>query len=711
MKTYKLKLTNISCGSCVGRAERAVATVNGVQSFTVNLATHDAQLALESEKAFDSVINALEQAGYPAIEHPSVDQPAGMPNWKNAAALSLPLIVIEMSRHGWPGGDWLPEGWTALWNTAQWVLATLVLAWPARKLMTDGIQALKRLAPDMNALVLLGAGSAWGFSTWAWLTAKPYGLYFESAAVICTLILLGRHLEESAKNRTGDAIRGLNGLVPKQARVWRQQRWTTCLAAEVNTGDRVQIPAGEALPADGRLNDADAWLNESLLTGESVPVAKRQGDELVGGAINAGQSPIEMTTTATGQNTVLANIVAMVERAQSTRLPIQRLINQVTFWFVPVVLCLAALSLAYWWPVSGLEKAWVTAISVLIIACPCAMGLATPTSIAVGMGRAARDGILFRRGDALEQLSRVRTVAFDKTGTLTEGQPSIIEFYHRPAFDPNAVHAAVSALEKSSTHPLARALDQHAPAPMSEIQQISGCGIQGVDGLGRHWMVGKLEWIADDIETSDANIPTDHPHTLVTVACDGELAGWYLLADPIRPTARSACDQLKSQGYRLAMLSGDRDGVARRVADDLGIPDVRSQLSPASKLTEINRLARPIAFVGDGINDAPALTQADVGVAIGTGSQIAIDSADVVLMGADPAKLALATHISRATLRNIHQNLFWAFGYNVALIPIAMGAWGFTLSPMLAAGAMALSSVCVVLNALRLRSVQPEGET
>ena len=707
--TYQLAISNLSCAGCVGRAERAVQPLPGVDRFEVNLATRQAELELAEPAAYPSVLQALARAGYPAVDPPADPNEALREEhrslgrqWRWAAVLCLPLLVIEMGGHLFPTWMSLSADLRDVWNLCQFGLATGVLFGPARALLKGGWHSLQIRAPDMNALVLLGAGSAYVFSSWVWLTDQPYGLYFEAAAVICTLILLGRWLEQGARGRTGQAIQSLMALKPAQARRWQGDQWAVVDAAAVQAGDRIQVLPGQAVPADGRLC-TPGWLDESLLTGESEPSQRQIGDPVVGGSLNSGQQALEFETTATGQATALAGIIAMVAQAQATRLPVQALINKVTLWFVPAVLLLAALSFAVWFALDGFERAMVTAVSVLIIACPCAMGLATPMSIVVGMGRAARLGVLFRRGAALEQLGQVRTIAFDKTGTLTQGNPECVHAQAFEGFELQQIQAIAAGLELHSTHPLARALAYSDPANMQDSAQLAGQGVEGVDEQGQRWHLGKLDGLAQIAGPIPQAIPQDSPDTLVGLVCEDRWAGWFQIADPIKPGAREAIHSLKQQGYQVAMLSGDRDAVADHVAQQLGIDQVHAGLSPADKLDRLKQLDQPVAFVGDGINDAPALAQAQVGIAIGTGTQVAIDTADLVLMGGDPLRVAQATDLSRATLRNIRQNLVWAFGYNIALIPVAMGLWGISLSPMLAAGAMALSSVFVVSNALRLR--------
>jgi len=706
---YLLHIDNLSCGGCVGRAERAVQPIPGVAEFTVNLATHQAELVLDDPHAYAEVMGRLAAAGYPAVDPPEdpvaedqrLHQQLGR-RWKQAALISAPLVLIEMTRHLAPGLPLIPERWEAAWQTLQFLLALTVLAGPARFLIRDGALALKRFSPDMNALVLLGAASAFFFSTGVWWMQQPYGLYFEASAVICTLVLLGRWLEQGAKSRTGNAIRSLLALTPDWVRVERDNAWQRVPLNSLQAGDRIRVLPGESLAADGIL-ETPGWLDESLLTGESKHQGREVGDPVVGGSLNAGTGELIFQATATGQETALAAIIAMVARAQGAQLPVQALINRVTYYFVPAVLVLAVATFLAWLFLAGFETAMVNAVSVLIIACPCAMGLATPTSITVGMGRAAASGILFRRGQALEQLSHIRNVAFDKTGTLTLGQPTLRHIEACEGFDVEHIRQIAAGLEQGSNHPIARTLQNNYPAPFQTLEQITGEGMQGIDAQGQGWRLGNIAWITQYAGAPPAGLPTSTSSTLVGLACEGRWAGWFQVSDAIRPNAPAAVADLKAMGLNVGMISGDRSEVANAVAAELGIAEVHAELNPGQKLQSLKQFDGGVAFVGDGINDAPALAAADIGIAIGSGTDVAVESADLVLMNSDPQAVATAVRLSRLTLRNIRQNLGWAFGYNILLIPVAMGLWGVTLSPMLAAGAMALSSFCVVMNALRLR--------
>ena len=621
-------------------------------------------------------------------------------------------------------------GMQASWMI-QFVLATLVLAGPGRIFFAKGLPALMRRAPDMNALVAMGAGAAWAYSTVAtfrpgWLPAGTVAVYFEAAAVIVTLILLGRWLEARAKGRTGAAIKRLVGLRPDTARVERGGAIREVPVDEIVRGDRVHLRPGDRIPVDGEVLDGDSFVDESMVTGEPVAVEKTVGTALVAGTVN-GNGALVMQATAVGADTMLARIIEMVEEAQGTRLPVQDLVNRITAWFVPAVMGVALVTVALWLavgPAPALPFALVSGVSVLIIACPCAMGLATPMSIMVGTGRAADLGVLFRRGDALQSLQSVDVVAFDKTGTLTMGAPQVTDVASEG--DARDFLATVAAVESASDHPLAGAIVAAAEARglnlprASDVQAVPGQGLTGtVDGrsvaIGNARMLEQAGVDAGGL-TEQAEALARQGRTVVMVAIDGAPAGVLGLADTLKPTAGATVAALHARGVQTALISGDSEPAARAIAAELGINHVVAGVLPDGKVDAVRDLqqgGRKLAFVGDGINDAPALAAADIGIAMGSGTDVAVESADVVLVSGNPGGVAEAVEISRRTLRNIWQNLGWAFGYNVALIPVAAGLLyvfdGPLLSPQLAAGAMALSSVLVVTNALRLRRVKTEA--
>ncbi|MCF6444542.1 heavy metal translocating P-type ATPase [Nereida sp. MMG025] len=723
---YAVAIEGMSCASCVGRVEAALQAVPEVIDAQVNLAMGQAQIAsLASDPK--TVLDALDSIGYTASVTSDTTQAAHDDEAQTAkraaiisALLTAPVFILEMGGHVFPAFHHFIHqtiGMQTSWMI-QCILTTIVLVWPGRIFYQKGVPSLMRFAPDMNALVVLGASAAYLYSLVALfipevLPTASRVVYFEAAAVIVTLILVGRFLEARAKGQTGAAIRALVGLRPDTAWVERDGDVIECPLDEVVLGDVVQLRPGARVAVDGRVESGESWLDESMLTGEPLPVFKHEGAKVTAGTIN-GTGALRYRATAIGQDTVLARIITMVSEAQGARLPIQDLVNRVTAWFVPAVLVVASLTVAAWliWgPSPSLSYALVAGVSVLIIACPCAMGLATPTSVMVGTGRAAQKGVLFRKGDALQALQGVNIVAFDKTGTLTEGTPKVTDVVALDTVPTDEVVAFAAALEGQSEHPIARAIVEKAKGQklpsVTQFQSITGMGIEGYIGQDR-LLVGNARLMRDkgvDLK----NAPAPSVHTVVLVAQNDRLIGAITVADPIRESARQMIKGLKDQGLQTALISGDAIGVAQAVGAELGIDHVVADVMPDGKVAGLKDLAagRKIAFVGDGINDAPALASADVGIAIGSGTDVAIEAADVVLMSHDLSAVQNAFAISHATLRNIRQNLIWAFGYNTLLIPVAAGVLfpfiGVLLSPALAAGAMALSSVFVVTNALRLK--------
>ena len=739
-QTTELNIEGMSCASCVGRVERALQAVTGVTRVSVNLATERA--TVEGSANSQALIDAINQAGYQA----SVNQPAGGQDDQQtarkdaerlglqrdlsfAALFTLPLFIIEMGGHFIPAiHHWVTNtiGTQTSW-LIQFVLASLVLFGPGLRFFRHGIPALLRAAPDMNSLVVLGTSAAWGYSVIATFFAGllPTGtanVYFEAAAVIVTLILLGRLLEARAKGRTSQAIQRLVGLQPKTARVQRDGQIVELPISAVVDGDLLEVRPGERLPVDGEVLDGSSYVDESMISGEPLPVAKQTGDSLVGGTINQ-QGTLTMRATAVGADTVLSQIIRMVEQAQGSKLPIQTLVDKVTLWFVPAVMAAAALTFIVWLiagPAPALSFALVNAVAVLIIACPCAMGLATPTSIMVGTGRGAEMGILFRKGEALQSLKDAAVVALDKTGTLTAGQPTLTDLEVSNGFQEDEVLALVAAAESRSEHPLARAIVEAAEQQgitiptVSQFESVTGFGIAArVNDQPVHIGADRyMQQLGIDISSfaGSATRLGDEGKSPLYAAIDGRLAAIIAVADPIKADTTAAIQALHQLGLKVAMITGDNQRTADVIARQLGIDEVVAEVLPQGKVDAVTQLKQrygQLAFVGDGINDAPALAQADVGIAIGNGTDIAIEAADVVLMSGSLQGVPNAIALSQSTLRNIKQNLFWAFAYNSALIPLAAGAlypaFGLLLSPVFAAAAMALSSVFVLANALRLR--------
>ena len=730
-----LAIDGMSCASCVGRVERALVAVPGVTGATVNLAAGRATISHPAGVVTTTDLTAaVEGVGYEArpidAENP-VDPAARQADEGRAlradliaaALLSAPVVALDMGRHFLPSLQGGPV--TA---AVQAILATLVLVWPGRRFFLRGVPGLLRGHPDMNALVALGAGAAYLYSLVSTLAPGllPAGaahLYFEASVLIVTLILLGRTLEARARGRTGQAIARLMDLTPKTARVVRGDAETEVPLAALRVGDRVRVRPGERVAADGAVVSGASHVDESMVTGESLPVRKGPGDPLVGGTLN-GRGSLDLRVDAVGGATVLAQIAAMVERAQGGKLPIQALVDRVTGRFVPAVIGIAAVTFLAWLflaPAPALGTALVNAVAVLIIACPCAMGLATPTAIMVGTGRAAGRGVLFRDGAALQRLRDVRVIALDKTGTLTEGRPRLTDLIAAEGVASDAVLALAAGLESRSEHPLAGAVlaaarDRGLQVPEPDaFDAVAGFGVSGrVAGravaLGAPRFLDRLGIVPDPDLAARAERLAAEGRSPIHLVVDGRHAAVLAVADPVKAGARAAVAALKARGLTVAMVTGDEPRAAAHVARSLGIDTVAAGMLPGGKVEAVQRFRAahgPVAFVGDGINDAPALAEADVGLAIGTGTDIAVDSADVVLMSGSLDALVEALVLSRAVMANIRQNLFWAFAYNAALIPVAAGVLvpfgGPALSPVLAAGAMAFSSVFVLGNALRLR--------
>ena len=738
-----LVIGGMTCASCVARVERALKAVPGVTSAAVNLATERATVLGAAEESL--LIKAVEDAGYearPAARSPAADLETAARKAEEetvlrrdvtlAALLTLPVFALEMGAHLFIQVQDLilrTIGMQASW-WLQFVLTTLVLFGPGRRFFTKGIPALWRAAPDMNSLVAVGTAAAYGYSLVATfapqvLPAGTINVYYEAAAVIVTLILLGRFLEARAKGRTSGAIQRLIGLQPKTAQVRRHGAVAEVPIAEVRPGDIVEVRPGERVPVDGVVLEGDSWIDESMISGEPVPVAKTTGAQVTGGTVNQ-TGALAVSATAVGEATMLAQIIRMVEAAQGGKLPIQALVDKITLWFVPVVMGLAALTLAVWLifgPDPALTLGLVNAVAVLIIACPCAMGLATPTSIMVGTGRGAELGILFRKGEALQALQGVAVVALDKTGTLTMGKPVLTDLVLAPGFARACVLAAVAAVEAKSEHPIARAIAQAAVdeglalPEVSRFNSVTGFGVVA-EVAGQRVEIGADRYMAQlglDVGGFAAAAATmgNDGKTPLYAAMGGRLAAILAVADRVKDTTPAAIRALHALGLKVVMITGDNARTAQAIAGPLGIDEVVAEVLPGDKVAAVKRLKSlgKLVYVGDGINDAPALAEADVGIAVGTGTDIAIDAADVVLMSGRLTAIPDAIALSRATMGNIRQNLFWAFAYNAALIPVAAGVlypgFGILLSPVFAAGAMALSSVFVLGNALRLRRFQP----
>ncbi|MEA5666176.1 heavy metal translocating P-type ATPase [Stenotrophomonas sp. MH1] len=741
-----LMIEGMTCASCVGRVERALKAVPGVQSASVNLATERASVQGDAALDAGALIAAVARAGYTAsrVDPAGASEDAQAQRHADelrvlkrdlllAALLTLPVFALEMGGHLVPAFHHFIAGTLGTQNSwlLQFALTTLVLVLPGRRFYQKGIPALLRAAPDMNSLVAVGTLAAYGFSLVATfaprlLPAGTVNVYYEAAAVIVTLILLGRMLEAKAKGRTSEAIKRLLTLQAKTARVRRDGSVVELPLEQIGSGDVIDVRPGERIAVDGEVIDGESYVDESMISGEPVPVRKAPGGTVIGGTVNQ-TGTLGVRATAVGGATVLAQIIRMVEQAQTAKLPIQTLVDRITLWFVPAVMGLALLTFVVWLlfgPQPALTFGLVNAVAVLIIACPCAMGLATPTSIMVGTGRGAELGVLFRKGEALQLLKEAQVVAVDKTGTLTEGRPVLTDLQLADGFARADVLARVAAVEDRSEHPIARAIvgaaqQEGLQLPAVEaFESVTGYGVRAQSG-GMRVEVGAdrfMQALGLDVAVfgQDAKRLGEEGKSPLYAAIDGRLAAIIAVSDPIKHDTRTAIASLHALGLKVAMITGDNRRTAEAIARQLGIDEVVAEVLPDGKVEAVRRLKAAhgrLAYVGDGINDAPALAEADVGMAIGTGTDVAIEAADVVLMSGSLQGVPNAIALSKATMGNIGQNLFWAFAYNTALIPVAAGAlyphWGVLLSPVFAAGAMALSSVFVLGNALRLKRFQP----
>ena len=708
----------MTCASCVGRVERALQRVPGVQTATVNLATESARVVFEpSEQAQAQIRRAVRDAGYEPRTREASEVAQASP-WTGFApvalsmALSLPLVLPMFAELF--GRHWMLSAWL------QFMLATPVQFGFGARFYKAGWHALRAGTGNMDLLVAIGTSAGWGLSMWLWLANGASHLYFEASAVVIALVLLGKWLEARAKYQTTAAIRALQALRPEVAHVLQAGGQEADLPlTEVLVGDRLVVRPGERVPADGTIEQGLTHIDESMLTGEPLPLAKGVGARVTGGSINA-EGRFVLQVQAVGGESVLAQIIRLVQDAQAAKAPIQRLVDQVSAVFVPVVILIAALTFAGWWQSgAAVESALIHAVAVLVIACPCALGLATPAAIMAGTGVAARHGILIQDAQALEIAHRVDTVVFDKTGTLTVGQPRLVAFVAAPGCDEAEQLGAAASLQSGSEHPLARAVQAAArerglavPAPEG-VRAVAGRGTEGEVGVHRY-RIGSLRWMQElgvDLSplAGDVRRLQQQGATLsmmVEATTDGlALRALMAFADEPKPEAREALAALRARGLRLVMMSGDNRAAALAMAVRLGLreDEVMAEVLPGDKAARVAALragGHGVAMVGDGVNDAPALAAADVGLAMATGTDVAMHAAGITLMRGDVRLVAGAFDISRRTVRKIRQNLFWAFAYNVAGIPLA--ALGY-LNPVVAGAAMALSSVSVMTNALLLR--------
>ncbi len=746
----ELAIGGMTCANCSNRVERALRATPGVIEANVNLATERATLRYFPATASpEALVQAVVDAGYTAQPLDAADSAdaeaqareaelqARLRDTVVAAILSLPIVALAMGPMLLPALGGLLERVAPtprFWEWLQFALGSAVVFGPGRRFFSTGWAAFRHASPDMNSLVMTGVGAAWLYSAVVVLApgllpAEARHVYFESAAVVVTLILMGKYLEALAKGRTGAAIRKLIGLQAKTARVLRDGAEQDVPIASVARGDQVIVRPGERLPVDGEVREGESYVDESMLTGEPMPVAKRAGDRVVGGTVNQ-HGLLRVEARQVGKQTMLAQIIRMVEQAQGSKLPIQRLADRVVRVFTPIVLAIAALTFLVWLafaPAPAITLALVSTVAVLVVACPCAMGLATPAAIMVGSGRAAELGVLFRKGEALEALSHVDAVLFDKTGTLTLGRPQLTDIEPAPGRDAAEVLRFAAGAEAGSEHPLAAAILAAARergithAKAERFEAIPGYGVKAVvEGktvlLGAERLLSREGVRGESLAARAAGL-AERARTPIYLAVDGAAWGVLGVADPLKPESAAVVAALKARGLRVGMVTGDSARTAQAIARQAGLDDVAAEVLPSAKAEAVQRLqaeGRRVAFVGDGINDAPALAQAEAGVAVATGTDIATEAADVTLTRGELGGLLNAFEVARRTMRTIRGNLFWAFIYNILLIPLAAGvfypAWGLTLNPMLAGLAMGLSSVFVVTNSLRLRRVPAQGE-
>ncbi len=741
-ETVVLAIEGMTCASCVARIERALRALPGVTDVSINLATEEARVRyLPSAASVTDFIGAIVAAGYAAAPLPTADEKdrqrdsarrrLGLDVWI-AVGLTIPVFVIAM------GGAFVPAfasalkdvaPWQGFWNMCQWLLASVVLFVPGRRFFRPGFIAYRHGSPDMNSLVMTGTGAAYLYS--AVVTFLPFLVptvdrhtYFDSATVVITVILIGKYLEERAKGRAGEAMRHLLKLQAPDAHRVGASGEETVPVGTLSVNDRLAIYPGERIPADGVVEDGTSEVDESMLTGEPLPVTKHAGDDVTGGTINH-HGRLIVRVTHTGRDSVLARIVQLVESAQGSKLPIQGLADRVVRVFTPAVLAIATVTFALWWLLGSppaLTTALVSAVAVLVVACPCAMGLATPAAIMVGSGRAAELGVLFREGVSLETLSHVDTIAFDKTGTLTLGRPEVVAT--EPVAEADAILTWAAAIEQASEHPLGRAIVARARAMGLAIPAVrEATAHPGAGMIGRVDAVPVVAGTAELLEQQGFAVAPWRPqaraleragHTVIYVGRGDAVLGLVALADVVRPEARQTVESLQHLGLRVGMITGDNRNTAEAVGKSLGVDWIEAQVKPDGKaalVAGMQKQGRRVAFVGDGINDAPALAQSDVGLAVGSGTDIAMEAAAVVINRRHLSAVVDAVRLSRRTMRVIRGNLFWAFFYNITLIPLAAGVFyadfGLRLNPMLAGAAMGLSSVFVVGNSLRLRRLMP----
>ena len=735
LKTYTFKVEGMTCSACANRVERVTKKLDGVQSSVVNFATEKLTVNIdEDEIGYGEIKAAVDKAGYKLVKEEEIAE--GKKKLEASKVLlirfivslifAVPLLIITMGHMlGMP----LPNIITPMMNPFNFAIIQVVLTLPVMimgyKFYTVGIKNLFKLSPNMDSLIAISTLAAFIYGLFGIYkinsgeTEYAMHLYFESAAVILTLITLGKYLEAISKGKTSQAIKALMGLAPKTATVVRNNSEIVVPVEEVIVGDIVLVKPGDKLPVDGEVIEGSTAIDESMLTGESIPVEKSIGSNVIGASINK-TGFIKYKATRVGKDTALAQIVKLVEEAQGSKAPIAKLADIISAYFVPTVIILAIIA-AIGWLIAGETPVFALTIfiAVLVIACPCALGLATPTAIMVGTGKGAENGVLIKGGEALETTHQIKTIVFDKTGTITEGKPVVTDIITN-GISENEILALAASAEKGSEHPLGEAIVRGAEEKnlefksIEEFNAIPGLGIE-VKIDGKTILIGNKKLIDEksidiDVLSKDCDKLASEGKTPMYIAIDGILRGIVAVADTVKPSSKSAIESLHKMGIKVAMITGDNKKTADAIAKQVGIDIVLAEVLPEDKANEVKKLQgenQKVAMVGDGINDAPALAQADVGIAIGSGTDVAIESADIVLMRSDLMDVTTAIKLSKATIKNIKQNLFWAFGYNVLGIPVAMGVLhifgGPLLNPMIAAAAMSLSSVSVLTNALRLR--------
>ena len=736
MRDYTFKVEGMSCSACANRVERITKKIDGVESANVNFATEKLTVRVDAEKVrYSDIKLAVDKAGFKLIKEE--DQIKEVSKKKDESKILLnrfifsliftvPLLIISM---GHMVGMPLPSIIDPMKNPLNFALVQLVLTIPVMvagyKFYKIGYKNLFKLSPNMDSLIAIGTSAAVAYGLFAIYkilngeTHYAMHLYFESAVVILTLITLGKYLEAVSKGKTSEAIKKLMGLAPKTATIIKNGKEVSIPIEEVIVGDIILVKPGEKLPVDGEIIEGSTSIDESMLTGESIPVEKNIGSTVIGASINKAGF-IKYKATKVGKDTALAQIVKLVEEAQGTKAPIAKMADIIAAYFVPTVMALAIIA-AVGWLIAGESTVFALTIfiSVLVIACPCALGLATPTAIMVGTGKGAENGVLIKGGEALETTYKIDTIVFDKTGTITEGKPKVTDIICQGIKEEEVLALAASA-EKGSEHPLGEAIVREAEdrslefKSLEHFKAVPGHGIE-VTIEGKDILLGnKKLMIENNINIESLHVESDRlateGKTPMYIAINNKLSGIIAVADTVKENSKAAIEELKKMNVNVAMITGDNKKTAEAIAKSVGIDIVLAEVLPEDKANEVKKLQgqnRKVAMVGDGINDAPALVQADVGIAIGSGTDVAIESADIVLMKSDLKDVVTAIRLSKATIKNIKENLFWAFGYNVLGIPVAMGVLhifgGPLLNPMIAAAAMSFSSVSVLLNALRLK--------